>query len=153
MKIAAPRRLATAVLALLAAWGCSGPVSPSPPPPVQAAPVPTPPPSNFPPLSGPSRVFVFDHELTYPVRDYTRASRLVLYDNGAFALQYPSLGTVAYRGGYSAANGEMTFEWEGWSTAGAWGATAALTGDALTMRYNLIMQLSDFEDAAYVLAR
>ena len=54
---------------------------------------------NFPPLSGPSRTFIFDGELTYPVRDFTRKSRFVLYDNGAFVLQYPSsLGDGRYRG-------------------------------------------------------
>jgi hypothetical protein len=104
-------------------------------------------------LSGPSRIFVFDQALSYPVRDYTKTSRFVLYDNGAFVLQYPSLGEAGYRGGYKDANGAIVFEWEGWSTAGPWGATGTLRGDSLTVQYNLIMQLTDFEDAEYVLMR
>jgi hypothetical protein len=102
-------------------------------------------------LSGPSRTFIFDRERSYPVRDYTRNSRFVLYDNGAFVLQYPSLGEVGYRGGYKDANDVIVFEWEGWSVAGPWGATGTLKGDALTLQYNEIMQLTDFEDALYVL--
>jgi len=100
-------------------------------------------------LSGPSRTFTFDRELTYRVSDYTRKSRFVLYDNGAFALQYPSLGGE-YRGGYTEANGVITFAWEGWSTAGPWGATATLKDGSLTVQYNFIMQLTDFEDAVYI---
>ena len=66
-------------------------------------------------------------------------------------LQYPSLGEVWYRGGYKDANGVIAFEWEGWSVAGAWGATGTLKGDSLTVQYNQIMQYTDFEDAVYVL--
>ncbi len=110
--------------------------------------VPSSPATNFPALSGPSRTFTFDQDLTYPSRDYTKTSHFVLYDNGAFALQYVSLG-LEYRGGYTESNGVITFQWEGWSIAGAWGATGALTNGSLTVQYNLIMQLSDFEDAVY----
>ena len=52
-------------------------------------------------LSGPSRTFVFDRELSYRVSDYTKMSRFVLYDNGAFVLRFPSLGEGGYRGGYN----------------------------------------------------
>ena len=103
---------------------------------------------HFPALSGLSRTFTFDHELTYRLSDYTKQSRFVLYDNGAFALQYVSLG-IEYRGGYTESNGLITFQWEGWSTAGPWGATGTLKDGSLTVQYNLIMQLSDFEDAGY----
>jgi hypothetical protein len=109
---------------------------------------PAPPSSNFPALSGPSRTFTFDRELTYHVSGYTKQSRFVLYDNGAFTLQYGSLG-IEYRGGYTESNGVITFQWEGWSTAGAWGATGTVNDGSLTVQYNLIMQLSDFEDAVY----
>ena len=87
----------------------------------------------------------------YPVGDYTRNSRFVLYDNGAFVLQYPSLSEGGYRGGYQDANGVIMFEWEGWNVAGPWGATGTLKRDSLTIQYNEIMQLADFEDASYVL--
>jgi len=45
-----------------------------------------------------------------------------------------------YRGRYTEANGDIVFDWEGWSVAGPWGAIG-------------IMRLSDFEDAVYVLVR
>jgi hypothetical protein len=38
----------------------------------------------------------------------------------------------------------------GWSSAGPWGAAGTLGGNSLTVRYNLIMQMTDFEDAIYV---
>ena len=142
------------LLVLFAACGSSGPTSPTGTNPPSALPPPTPPtppPATvFPPLSGPSRTFLFDRELSYRVSDYTKKSRFVLYDNGAFVLQYPSLGEGGYRGGYEDANGVIRFEWEGWSVAGPWGATGTLKGDSLTVQYNQIMQLTDFEDAVYV---
>jgi hypothetical protein len=117
---------------------------------VPALPSPTPTPTtSFPALSGPSRTFIFDHELSYRVSDYTRRSRFVLYDNGAFMLEYVGLGQC--RGAYTDANGVITFEWEGWSTAGPWGAIGTLKGDSLTVQYNVVMQMSDFEDAVYAL--
>jgi hypothetical protein len=140
------------LLVLVAACGSSGPSSPTGTNPPSVFPPPTPRPATvFPPLSGPSRTFIFDRELSYRVSDYTRTSRFVLYDNGAFVLQYPSLGEGGYRGGYTEANGVITFEWEGWSVAGAWGATGTLTGGSLTVQYNEIMQHTDFEAAVYVL--
>lgn len=117
--------------------------------PALTPPAPTPA-TEFPPLSGPSQTFVFDSELSYRVSDYTKKSRFVLYDSGAFVLQYSSLGEGGYRGGYNGANGVIAFEWQGWSAAGPWGATGTLKGDSLTVRYNLIMQMDDFEDAVYV---
>jgi hypothetical protein len=83
------------------------------------------------------------------VSDYTKTSRFILYDNGAFVLQYPSLGEGGYRGGFTEANGVITLQWEGSSTAGPWGATATFEGESLTVRYNQIMQMTDFEDAVY----
>ena len=137
------------LVVLCSACGSSAPTSPTVIPHPQPVPSPTPsPPRTFPPLSGPSRTFVFDHELTYPVRDYTKRSRIVLYDNGAFVLRYDGLGD--YRGGYTESNGVIRFDWEGWSTAGPWGATAKLRGDTLTVTYNDIMMMTDFEDAVYL---
>ena len=148
------RSAVMALLLLFAGCGSSGPTSPSGTNQPSALPSPTPAPAtNFPPLSGPSRTFFFDRELLYPVSGYTKKSRLVLYDNGAFVLQYPSLGEGGYRGGYKDANGVIAFEWEGGGIAGPWGATGTLKGDSLTVQYNLNMQLTDFEDAVYVLMR
>jgi hypothetical protein len=148
------RRSAVVVLLTLsAACGSSKPTSPTGTSQPPAAPLPPPPRPDFPPLSGPSRTFFFDREVSYPVSDYTKKSRFVLYDNGAFVLQYLSLGEGGYRGGYKDANGVITFEWEGWSIAGPWGATGTLQGDSLRVQYNLIMQMTDFEDAVYALMR
>lgn len=150
-------RLGALVTLLVASASCggSGPTSPSVRNELTASPSPTPPPArNFPPLSGASQIFTFDHELSHRVSDYTKQSRFVLYDNGAFVLEYANLPICncrgTYRGGYTQANGIITLEWEGWSIAGPWGATGTLNGDTLTVRYDLIMALSDFEDAAYV---
>lgn len=109
MNTVVPRATAVVLFVLLGACGSSGttsPTGPSPTGPSQpTAFSPTPQPStNFPPLSGPSRSFTFDRELSLPVSGYTKESRFVLYDNGAFVLQY--LGLAAqYPGGYTEANG------------------------------------------------
>ena len=107
--------------------------------------------SSFPSPSGPSRSFVFDAESSSRVSDYTQQSRFVLYDNGAFVVQYAGRGE--YRGAYTEAGGSLTFEWEGVSASGPWGATGTLAGSALTIRYNQIMELSDFENGVYALSR
>jgi hypothetical protein len=104
-------------------------------------------------LSGPSRTFIFASQLAYPVSNNTKNSRFVLYDNGAFVLEYVSLGELGYRGGYKDANGVLIFGWEGWSVAGSWGAIGTLQAEFLTVQYNLIMQHTDFEDAVYALMR
>src|SRR5688572_13463623 len=146
------RGAAVVQLVLFAACGSSVPTSPTrTSPPSALSSLTSLPATIFPPLSGPSRTFIFDCEVSYPVTGYTRNSRFVLYDNGAFVLQYPSLGERGYRGRYEDANGAIRFEWEGWSVAGPWGATGTLKGDTLTVQYNEIMHYTDFEDALYVL--
>jgi hypothetical protein len=59
---------------------------------------------------------------------------------------------LEYRGRYTGQNRDIRFEWEGWSTAGPWEATGLLGDRTLTVRFNIVMQLSDFEDAVYSLA-
>jgi len=98
-------------------------------------------------LSGPSRIFIFDRPLSDPVRDYTKASRFTLYDNGAFVLQYVNLA-AEYRGAYSEVSGVIAFDF-----GGPWRATGTVKGDSLTVQYNLVMAFSDFEEAVYVLMR
>jgi hypothetical protein len=101
-------------------------------------------------LSGASRTFVYGGAPSDPVGNDTKASRFVLYDNGAFVLQYVAL-SAQYRGKYTEANGVISFEWEGWSVAGPWGATGTLNGDSLAVHYNSVMQWTDFQDAVYTL--
>lgn len=145
------RGAAVFLVVLSTACGSSGPTTPTAIPQPLPVPAPTAPPTRtFPPLSGPSRTFAFDRELSYRVSDYTRKSSFVLYDNGAFVLRFSGPGE--YRGGYTVANGVITFEWEGWNVAGPWGAAGTIRGDSLTVEYNLIMQWTDFEDAVYALA-
>ena len=121
------------------------PTAPFPIPAAAVAPAPTPPAAGPTDSSG-ARVFGF-HSSPYPsVQPYTTASRYVLYRDGSFVLQYPH---VQYRGTYTEAAGRITFAWEGWSVAGPWGATGVLTDNLLSVSYNMIMMLSDFEDALY----
>jgi hypothetical protein len=137
------------VLLLMLAAACGGSGATSPSGTTQPSVVTVPPRPTFHPLSGPSRTVVFDHALANRVSDYTIHSRFVLYDNGAFVLQFPTLTVVGdgYRGGSTEVNGAITFEWEGWSVAGPWGATGTLNGNSLTVQYNPTMQGTDFEDA------
>ena len=147
------RRSATIIILVLCA-GC-GDSRPTAPTAVSATPRFAPPVQTtrvFPPLEGPSRTFNFDHALSPSASAYTRSSRFILYENGAFILEYPTLGG-GYRGKYTESDGTINFEWEGWSSAGTWGATGMIKGDALAVEYNLIMMLTDFEDAAYTLVR
>lgn len=139
------------LLVLPAACGGSGPASPTGigQPPALAAPTP-PAATNLPPLSGPSRTFTFAGELSHPVGAATKDSRFVLYENGAFVLQYVKLG-LEYRGRYTEADGVVTFEWPGSNPSAPWGATGTIKTNSLTVRYSIGMQLSDFEDAVYVL--
>jgi hypothetical protein len=103
------------------------------------------------PLSGPGRTFTFEHALLADASEFTKRSTVILYNNGAFALEYAICNCPGeYPGRYREANGVITFEWDGWSTAGPWGATGTLQGDTLTVHYNQIMQLTDFEDAVYL---
>jgi hypothetical protein len=135
-------RALVAVLLLSCACGAAAPTSPTRP---TALPTPT-----ASPLSG-ARIFTFEHELSSGVSEYTKTSRFVLYDNGTFELQYRTcMCGGEYLGRYTETPGSITFEWDGWSAAGPWGASGTLQGDTLTVRYNQIMQLTDFEDAAYL---
>lgn len=125
-----------------------------------SAPTPAPPfepgvPPPFPAVTRAARVYVLAQYPSYSYHGGPLASRYVLYDDGAFGLQYasPRFGNFEYRGTYTESSGEVDFQWEGWSAAGPWGATAKITEESLTVRYNLIMQLTDFEDGVYLRAR
>jgi hypothetical protein len=97
----------------------------------------------------PARVYASAAPLNHPLAPWTVASRFVLYDDGMFVLQYG--GPTDYPGTYKEANGSVTFEFQGWSTAGSWDATGTIVGTTLTVRFNIVMQMSDFEDASYTL--
>jgi hypothetical protein len=99
---------------------------------------------TFPPLSGPSRTFVFDRELSDPVSDGTKETRFVLYDNGAVALQYVDDG-FQYHGRYTQIGNAITLAWND-----VWTARAILIDGSLTVRYDFPMEMDGFEDAVYI---
>jgi hypothetical protein len=136
------RVTALVAASLLFSFGCGQTVPTTPPGPAQAL-------ANS-RLSGPLRTFTFSPHTSFPVSHYTTLSSLRLYDNGAFALDYSS---GSYTGTYAERDGAVLFTWDAGSAGGAWGAAGTVSGDALTVRYNMVMQLSDFEDALYVRAR
>ena len=135
------RGTASVVALLLLSAGCAAsPSAPSIPDPSAVN-------SRF---SGPLRTFSFASQSSYPVSHHTQQSSIRLYDNGAFALDYSS---GSYAGTFTERDGAVVFEWEAGSSGGAWGATGSISGDTLTIRYNAVMQLSDFEDAVYLRVR
>jgi len=104
-------------------------------------------PTSFPPLSGPSRTFRFERA-DYQVSLYTKESHFVLYDNGAFALQVGGQYPGQYRGLFTTQeNGLLQFSFE--SNWPSWSGTGKLEGDSLTVEYNTMMQMDDFENAVY----
>jgi hypothetical protein len=84
---------------------------------------------------------MFSGQLEYRVSHFTEASSYVLYENGAFVLQYPT-GVLA--GAYRRENSRISFRF-----AGGGDAEGTLVGDVLEIRYSERMQHSDFENAAY----
>ena len=120
-----------------------------------AAPNPTPAPvagdfaPSFPAVSRPARVYV---AVSWPFVAFPHgsplASRYVLYDDGTFGLQYSSASNpfFEYAGTYKETNGSIELNF-----GPNWGsATAMLSGNSLTVRYNILMQMSDFEDGVYM---
>jgi hypothetical protein len=117
----------------------------NPPAAPSSTPTPSPSPTVVRPTVIPGSIYLFSAPLSHPVAGYTSSSRYVLDDHGGFALQYPSL-SGEYAGTYRQENGVLTFHFNG---DGRWEAIGTLTGDSLEVRYNVIMMLSDFDDAVY----
>jgi len=126
---------------------------PNQPPPVPpATPAPAP---RFPDLSRPGVIYAGDdglYDVFVRMHGSRLASRYVLYDDHTFELQFSSarFGFFAYTGRVAKADSRLTFDWDGWSAAGPWGASATVRGDSLDVEYNLVMQLTDFIDGVYV---
>ena len=132
--------------------GTNGPPTAPPSPPSTLPPAPP-----FPGLSRPGVIYVGDdaiYDVIAPYHGSRLASRYVLYDDNSFELQFVGarFGFVKYTGRVSRENSRITFAWDGWSTAGPWGAIGTLRGDSLRVEYNLIMQHTDFIDGVYVRA-
>jgi hypothetical protein len=124
------------------------PTSPTPiPPAVTVQPQPPVQPLPTVPVPAGSTRYDFSGPLTYSVRSYTTTSAYVLNPAGSFALHYPSLSaTPAYVGTYQQDGDRIRFRFSG---DGRWDAEGTLNGDSLTVRYNIIMEMSDFENATY----
>ena len=117
-------------------------------PPVASAP-----PAPFPALSKPGTIYI-ESGASYSVARVPTVSRYVLYDDGTHALQIASSPkAMEFTGRWTRSDSTVVFEWDGWSTAGPWGATATVRGDQLVVKYNLVMMLTDFVDATYVLVQ
>jgi hypothetical protein len=85
---------------------------------------------------------VFSAPLSYAVSHWTLASRYEVYENGAFTLSYS--GGRPYIGKYSRDNEHFVFDF-----GSGEGAKGTARGDLLEVRYDVRMQMSDFEDAVY----
>ena len=131
-------------------WRLTAPTASTPPPPATAGIPPA-----FPAVSRPARVYVGPDSL-YPwsaMHGSLRATRYVLFDDHTFELHFASVNYpfFAYRGTYTEENGVITFLWGENSILGSpWHATAAVTEDSLTVRYNRSMWGADFVDGVYV---
>jgi hypothetical protein len=75
------------------------------------------------------------------------SSGFVLYPDETFVLQYPQAG---FPGRYARSDSTVAFFFDGWSSAGSWGAVGTLRGDTLRVKFSETMVLSDFEDGVYV---
>jgi len=102
---------------------------------------------GFPAVSRPARVYGVVEFGPYAYHGSKLASRYVLNDDGTFALQYSSANYpfFEYRGTYREEAGLLRFEWRD----SRWDATGSLTADSLTVQYNFIMEMSDFEPGVY----
>lgn len=103
-----------------------------------------------PTFTGPYRVFNFAAPAGHPVGRFTQKSRYVLYDDGAFFLEFFEYWSPSrfYSGVYQENEGTINFDWRG--RVGDWAATGVEANGRLTVKYNWEMGMIDFEDAVYV---
>lgn len=93
--------------------------------------------------TGPATVYDFSGPLTYPVSDFTKQSRITMYENGAFTLHY-LLSNAVIAGTYSGDSSNIIFRF----TAGS-GFTGTLKGTSLEVRFDARLEMADFESAVY----
>ena len=126
--------------ALLAfAMACSEVTPPTAPSPRAPSPTAPPPDPTFPAVLRPARVYVYPSSVL-------ASSRYVFYDDGTFALQDSINNRVyEYLGTYSVDGTNITLDF-----GQARKATGTLTDDSFTVKYNDIMQHSDFVDSVYM---
>lgn len=147
----AGRTLFAAILALsiVLAAGCldTAPSSPA----TASQPVakinPPPPPPTLPTITAPSALFRRITPASYGSDSYL----LSLAADSAFILIFPN-GEMygAWSGRYERADSVLIFHFQGPSPAGELTARGTLRGDTLLLRYDELMQMTDFEDGVYV---
>lgn len=103
--------------------------------------------TGFPPAPADADVYVAESTSSTGA-----VSRYVIYGNGRFELQYVSAhwGYFAYAGSFTRTQSPQGFAFR-FDGDPRWQATGVLNGERLTITYNLVMLLSDFEDGVYVL--
>jgi hypothetical protein len=118
---------------------------------VPTSPPPAPPAPNPTPFPG-AGVYVFSPSPGVPIVPSTLTSRYVLNSDGTFALQYqsssPFQSSFEFRGRFREAEGRLIFDfdWNGQQS----GATAVFSGDSMTVTYNEMMSMSDFENGVFI---
>jgi len=77
---------------------------------------------------------------------------LTFNSDGRFVFGYsdPRRADLAYEGRYSRVGPVLSLQFDAWSSAGPMEATAMLGADTLKVKFNIVMQLTDFEDGDYV---
>lgn len=115
----------------------------------------TPPPSStdvMPPAVGELFVRTGGHEEeTERYHGGSLEERYDVADDGTFRLQFLSAryGFFEYLGSHTRAGAVLDLAFDDSNTAGEWRASGTLDGDCLTVEYNLVMFLADFEDGVY----
>jgi hypothetical protein len=113
----------------------SAPTNPSLPPPTLAGPV-------------------ARYQRVSPARYGSDAYVLSLGADSAFVIVFADASSSGeWSGRYARTDSVLVFHYNAWSAAGELGARGTLRGDTLLLRYNLVMQLTDFEDGVYVRSR
>lgn len=112
-----------------------------------AKPNPQPAPPPPPTINGPSALY----RRTTPATYGSDAYALSLGADSAFVIIFPQGDRYwGWAGRYERADSVVVFHYNAWSAAGDLSARATIRGDTLLLRYNSIMQMTDFEDGVYV---
>ncbi len=94
--------------------------------------------------SGPATTYQYFGPLSYPVSSFTKGSKFVLYESGAYSLHYAAF-TNAYVSRYTQEGARISFL----SSTGLVDPIGTLNGDLLEIRYSEQSHQADFEDAVY----
>jgi EAL domain-containing protein (putative c-di-GMP-specific phosphodiesterase class I) len=105
-------------------------------------------------FNGDSRLDVFTAGTPYwtglDTPDWAFGNVLLGRGDGTFALEYLDSTAVRFEfpGRYSSTNASLAFTFD--ADPARWRATGTIHGDSLIVTYNLVMQLSGFEDGVYL---